>query len=159
MSGTLENVRIAEADILKNRQMKKKKKKPLGIKETDRLINELNLQPVLKDRLRQVRWLYNNGNKCRKVYDEKLVRLMIHRLQERIKELESVIQGEEEGWIPFKEQKPKAGQLIKHRKRTAEIKEERLTKAELTFIDWKDYEWKPVKEEYKKNSNYRGRII
>jgi hypothetical protein len=64
-------------------------KKRLGLRETDELINNLDLAPVLNDKVRQVRWLYNNSNKCTMVYDEKLVRIMIHRLQERIKELES----------------------------------------------------------------------
>lgn len=63
-------------------------KKRLGIRETDELINKLDLAPVLNDKVRQVRWLYDNSNKCTKVYEEKLVRIMIHRLQERIKELE-----------------------------------------------------------------------
>ena len=66
-------------------------KKRLGLRETDELINNLDLAPVLNDKVRQVRWLYNNSNKCTKVYEEKLVRIMIHRLQERIKELESSV--------------------------------------------------------------------
>ena len=61
----------------------------LGIREIDKMIGELNLAPVLKAQVRQVKWLYNNSNKCTMVYDEKLVRIMIHRLQERIKELEA----------------------------------------------------------------------
>jgi hypothetical protein len=66
------------------------KKKPplLRPKELDKLIEDLNFTPVLESRLRQVKWLFNNGNKCTMVYDEKLVRLMIFKLQERIKELE-----------------------------------------------------------------------
>lgn len=64
-------------------------KKTLGSRETDDLIRNLDLEPVLKYKVRQVRWLYNNSNKCTKVYEEKLVRIMIHRLKERIKELES----------------------------------------------------------------------
>lgn len=63
-------------------------KKRLGVRETTELINKLDLEPVLNDKVRQVRWLYNNSNKCTKVYEEKLVRIMIHRLQERIQELE-----------------------------------------------------------------------
>ena len=65
--------------------------KPLGIRETDRLMDELNLAPILKDRVRQVRFLYHNGNKCTKVYEEKLVRLMIHRLQQQNSELKECI--------------------------------------------------------------------
>ena len=65
------------------------KRKVLGLKETDRLIDALDMQPVLNSRVRQVRWLYKNSNKCTMVYEEKLVRLIVHRLTERIKDLES----------------------------------------------------------------------
>ena len=63
------------------------KKKILGLKEVDDLIDKLDLQPVLNSRVRQVRWMYNNSNKCTMVYEEKLVRLIVHRLMEKIKEL------------------------------------------------------------------------
>lgn len=63
-------------------------KKKRSIKETDQLINALDLDPVLNEKVRQVRWLYNNSNKCTRVYDEKLVRIIVHRLREKIKELE-----------------------------------------------------------------------
>jgi len=63
--------------------------KRLTIKETDEILqHSTDFSLILNQRVRQVRWLYNNGNKCTKVYDEKLVRLMIHRLKERIKFLE-----------------------------------------------------------------------
>jgi len=61
----------------------------LSTKNIDKMLSELNFEPILKSQIRQVRWLYNNSNKCTMVYDEKLVRVMIHRLQERIKELEN----------------------------------------------------------------------
>lgn len=70
-----------------------KKRKRLGIKEADELMDNLDLAPILDIRVRQVRWLFNNSNKCLMVYDEKLVRLMVHRLQERIKELESDVRN------------------------------------------------------------------
>lgn len=76
---------------LKLRKANVSRSKPavrLGIRDIDKMIEELNFAPVLKAQVRQVKWLYNNSNKCTMVYDEKLVRLMIHRLQERIKELE-----------------------------------------------------------------------
>jgi len=41
---------------------------------------------LLKHQVRQVRWLYKNSNKCLMVYNEKLVRLMVHRLREQIKD-------------------------------------------------------------------------
>jgi len=44
------------------------------------LINNLDMAPILDNQVRQVRWLYHNSNKCTRVYDEKLVRIMIHRL-------------------------------------------------------------------------------
>ncbi len=72
------------------------KGKRLTIKETDEILqHSTDFSLILNQRVRQVRWLYNNGNKCAMVYDEKLVRLMIHRLKERIKFLED--QREEYG--------------------------------------------------------------
>lgn len=71
--------------------MRAKDKKRLSFNETTELINKLDLTPVLNDKVRQVRWLYDNSNKCTMVYDEKLVRLIVQRLQERIKELESSV--------------------------------------------------------------------
>ena len=65
-------------------------KKPiLTLKEFDKKLDDLDLAPILNSRVRQVRWLYNNNNKCLMVYEEKLVRLIVHRLQTRIKELET----------------------------------------------------------------------
>lgn len=66
------------------------KKKPpiLRPKELDKCINDLSMDKILESRVRQVKWLFNNGNKCTMVYDEKLVRLMVFKLQERIKALE-----------------------------------------------------------------------
>jgi len=72
------------------------KVKRLTIKQTDDILqNSTDFSLILNQRVRQVRWLYNNGNKCTKVYDEKLVRLMIHKLKERINFLEA--QREEYG--------------------------------------------------------------
>ena len=67
------------------------KKKILGIREVDELIMRLDLEPVLNSRVRQVRWLYNNSNKYTNVYEEKLVRIIVHRLKERINELENIV--------------------------------------------------------------------
>ncbi len=64
------------------------KKTALGTKKINILLNQLNFEPILNNQVRQVRWLYNNSNKCTMVYDEKLVRLMVHKLQTKIKELE-----------------------------------------------------------------------
>lgn len=63
--------------------------KLITLKEEDKMLDELNIAPILNNRARQVRWLYNNSNKCTLVYNEKLVRVIVHRLQERIKELEN----------------------------------------------------------------------
>ena len=63
--------------------------KRLGIKEQDELINKLDFEPLLKQWTHQVRWLYDNCNKCTPVISEKSVRLIIFKLQERIKELET----------------------------------------------------------------------
>ncbi len=72
------------------------KEKRLTIKQTDEILaTSTYFSLILKQRVRRVRWLYNNGNKCAMVYDEKLVRLMIHRLKERINFLEQ--QREEYG--------------------------------------------------------------
>lgn len=69
-----------------------KKKKILTVEEFGALLDSLDIQPILASQIRQVRWLYNNCNKCLMVYEEKLVRLMVHRLTERIKELEDGLQ-------------------------------------------------------------------
>jgi len=66
-------------------------KKRLGIRETDMLIDNLDIDSILRDKVRQVKWLYNNSNKCTKVYEEKLVRLIIHRLRKHIEALELII--------------------------------------------------------------------
>jgi len=66
-------------------------KKTMTMKEVDEHLDNLNIQPILNSRVRQVRWLYNNSNKCTMVYDEKLVRLIVHRMQERINELNAQI--------------------------------------------------------------------
>jgi len=63
-------------------------KKRIGVREADEMLNNLDLAQILDSRVRQVKWLFNNSNKCTMVYDEKLVRVMVHKLQERIKELE-----------------------------------------------------------------------
>jgi hypothetical protein len=78
---------VSVKTVLKKLEMAKKRKR-IGIKEADEMLNNLDLDPILDSRVRQVKWLFNNSNKCTMVYDEKLVRLMIHKLQERIKELE-----------------------------------------------------------------------
>lgn len=66
-----------------------KNKKVIGLKEFDKLLDALDIQPILNSRVRQVKWLFNNSNKCLMVYDEKLVRLIVHRMQQRINELEN----------------------------------------------------------------------
>ena len=71
-----------------------KKVKALGVKEIDRLLDNLDIQPILKSQIRQVKWLFNNGNKCRMVYDEKLVRVIVHKLTERINELEEILKNQ-----------------------------------------------------------------
>jgi hypothetical protein len=65
------------------------KEKAMSPKEFDKHLDELDIQPILNSKVRQVRWLYNNSNKCLMVYNEKMVRLIVHRLTERIEELES----------------------------------------------------------------------
>ena len=65
---------------------KRNKLKPAQI---DDLVNDLQIQQVLSDQVRQVRWLYNNSNKYTMVYEERLVWLIVHKLENRIKELEN----------------------------------------------------------------------
>lgn len=67
----------------------KRNKNQLTLKGMERALDTLNMDAVLKSQVRQVRWLYNNSNKCTMVYEEKLVRLMVFRLQQRISELEN----------------------------------------------------------------------
>lgn len=64
-------------------------KRSLKPSEVDHLLNTFDIQPILNDKVRQVRWLYKNNNKCTKVYEEKLVRIIVHRLSEEIKFLRS----------------------------------------------------------------------
>jgi hypothetical protein len=67
--------------------MKTLKKGQLSLSQIDDHLKRLDLQPVLKSQARQVKWLFNNGNKRTIVYNEKLVRIMIHRMQEEIDNL------------------------------------------------------------------------
>jgi hypothetical protein len=68
-----------------------KRSKSMKYKEFEKSINSLDTSPILNNYVRQVRWLYNNGNKCTMVYDEKLVRTIVHKLKKRIDELETKI--------------------------------------------------------------------
>lgn len=62
-------------------------KRMMKLSEFDEHLDRLDIQPILNQRVRQVRWLYNNHNKCTMVYDEKLVRLIVHRLSSEINHL------------------------------------------------------------------------
>lgn len=64
-----------------------------SLKEFDKAMDELDTKKLLKEQARQVRWLYNNSNKCTIVYDEKFVRLLVHRLEEKIDQLKTEING------------------------------------------------------------------
>ena len=66
-------------------------KKRMSLKEFDQYLDRLDIQPILNSRVRQVRWLYNNSNKCTMVYDEKLVRLIVHKLSEEISFLRNAL--------------------------------------------------------------------
>lgn len=61
----------------------------MTLKEHDKHLANLNLAPILDSRVRRVKWLYNNSNKLLMVYPEKWVRLLVHRQDRRIKELEA----------------------------------------------------------------------
>jgi len=74
--------------------MSKPKKKIMSLKELDTHLDNLDIQPILASRVRQVKWLYNNSNKMTKVYDEKLVRLIVHRMQQKINELQKNLTNE-----------------------------------------------------------------
>lgn len=63
--------------------------KRLSPRETDELLLKLDFEPILKQRVRRVNWLFNNSNRRTLVYEEKLVRIMLHRQKERIIELEN----------------------------------------------------------------------
>lgn len=69
--------------------VKKPKRERLLPREVDKLLDELEIGRILNSQVRQVRWLYNNSNKCTMVYNEKLVRAIVQRLKDRISELES----------------------------------------------------------------------
>jgi hypothetical protein len=85
---------MAQFNQYKNRTMSKPKKKIMSLKEFDAHLDSLDIQPILASRVRQVKWLYNNSNKMTKVYDEKLVRLIVHRMQQKINELQNKIINE-----------------------------------------------------------------
>jgi hypothetical protein len=60
--------------------------------ERHRVFKEMNIEDfdfLLKHQVRRVRWLHANSNRNTFVYDEKLVRTMVQKLQNRVKELES----------------------------------------------------------------------
>lgn len=68
--------------------MKNKKLTIAHYRAINKAHEENNTEFLLKYQVRQVRWLYNNSNKCTMVYDEKLVIAMIQKLERKIKELE-----------------------------------------------------------------------
>lgn len=70
------------------KEIEKKQKKHMSLSDVDRKLENLDLEPILNDKVRVVKWLYNNSNKLTRVYEEKLVRLIVHKLNQRIKELE-----------------------------------------------------------------------
>lgn len=61
----------------------------MKLSEMDRCLDNLDIQPILNSKVHRVKWLYNNSNKMTFVYEEKLVRLIVHRLEQKIKHLES----------------------------------------------------------------------
>lgn len=65
------------------------KRKIIGMREFDEHLDRLDLDPILNSRVRRVKWLYMNSNRNTFVYEEKMVRLIVHRLKERIKALEN----------------------------------------------------------------------
>lgn len=68
-----------------------RKKPVMTLKEFDKKLDELDITPILNSKVRQVKWLYNNSNKCTMVYEEKMVRLIVHRLRQKINELQNEI--------------------------------------------------------------------
>lgn len=46
-------------------------------------LNDDDIRFLLDNRVRRVKWLYNNSNRMLMVYDEKMVRLIIQRLMNR----------------------------------------------------------------------------
>lgn len=56
-------------------------------------MNDDDIKLILNHRVHQVRWLYNNSNKCTTVYDERMIRFIIQRLQSKIKSLERQIRN------------------------------------------------------------------
>ena len=48
-----------------------------------------NIDQFLDDNIRQVRWLYNNSNKCLMVVCEKDVRLIVSKLKAEINDLQN----------------------------------------------------------------------
>jgi len=71
------------------------RKKPMTLKEFDSHLENLDILPILDSRVRQVKWLYNNSNKCTMVYEEKMVRLIVHKMQQKINELAGLLSYEE----------------------------------------------------------------
>lgn len=55
-----------------------------------------NVDQFVKDNTRQVRWLFNNSNKCLDVVEEKKVRKIISVFQIKCKELEEQLEKERE---------------------------------------------------------------
>lgn len=74
---------------MQTRKVLKNAKRRILDDEFNRLLDNLDLNPILDNRSHQVRWLYKNSNKLTIVYEERLVRLLVSRLQQRIKQLEN----------------------------------------------------------------------
>lgn len=67
----------------------------LNVEETNRLLDNLELDPILEKSVREVRFLYHNSNKLKKVYPEPIVKAMIGKLQNKIKKLEKELEEKE----------------------------------------------------------------
>lgn len=68
--------------------MKGKEINRYEVQQKLRDMNPEDFDFLLNSQMRRVRWLHANNNRNTFVYDEKFVRMMVHKLKERIKELE-----------------------------------------------------------------------
>jgi hypothetical protein len=65
--------------------MKKVDRKSLQINKPR---EEWDIDKILNEQVRQVKWLYNNSNKYSKVYSEKFIRSLIQEIKERYLNIE-----------------------------------------------------------------------
>lgn len=79
-------------DFYKGELIKKIPNREIKIKILKGTFTTNDIGAVISDQTRQVRWLYKNGFKCTKVIEEKMVRLIVSKLQKQYPEIMKIME-------------------------------------------------------------------